>query len=840
MVNTAQSLAYPAKLATPRAALGAYLALLAVILFNVVASIYWIRHNIVPLGHDTAGHLERTLDIAHLLAHPSAQTLFQVITFHDLRPPIMYIFAQPFYWLFGYSAQDATFANVALLALILWLTFEFGQRWSNVVVGLFAALLAGLFPMLAAMSRLFYLDNLVAALVLLNLLALLRCEGFTRRKWSLVWGISLGLGMLAKWPYPIHILLPSLYVLWRVDFFQEQWQALRHWQVDWRKLGLALLIATGLVALWYLPNRAYVHQEKMILGDALVPIWLVLLIPLCYALLRPGSRLTNIWASGLLAMTIASLWYAPRIDFMNYLADAAFGSYGGNYQAADPLRLSNYTRYWDYLWVNHLGLLGTVVLVPLGLWPWLARACGWRTARLGSWLLWGSVLSTYLVLSFLSQDGERNLVPMLPIFALFLADGLRSYPRRFAVPLAVIWVLVLATQWTLYTFDSMETFYQHTATLWASGEFLARPASGITDPMNWIEPDVLQRIGNPKDEAASFGMLVDSPELHRGQFRYLINKDHLNIDLMALTENDSKGWSDLLANRWILVKDGDNSHVKEPGAQVVQRVLNGDPLFHLLYKEVKRYPLSTGETAYLYQRTEGPGHPYEYQVILIDTSKIAEIANHSWSKGATLYLSNADLATWVGIHDLKADHIVMPQMDPPALDQLLNNVKGTIIAVTRYDTAAVQAYLRATSYATAQETTSGEFTISIFGRPARPLQTLPIQSVWDEVKLTQLQALAPLNPGEVLPVELKVTGRVDNSLKLSARLVNGAGQVVAQNDQVLSDHIRFGLFLPPDAPPGPYTLAAVIYDPTNLAPLKDATGNDMATITPIDVQARTQ
>ena len=359
LIKTADNRAEPMLLVQPRTNFLTYLALAAIMFFSGAGSVYWIQHNVVPLGHDTAGHLERTLDIAHLLARPSWQTLFQVITFHDLRPPIMYILAQPFYWLFGYNAHSATFANVALLALILWLTFDFGRRWANARVGLFAALLTALFPMLAAMSRLFYLDNIVAALVLINLLALLRCENFARRGWSLLWGVSLGMGMLAKWPYPIHILLPTLFVLWRAHFFQAQWLALRKLQVDWRKLGLALLVAIILVAIWYLPNRTYAHKQKMILGDLLIPIWLVFLTPLLYTLLRPQSLLTNVWASVLLAGTIASLWYAPRIDFMNYLADAALGTYGGNYQAADPLRLYNYVRYWDYLRLNHLGLLAT-------------------------------------------------------------------------------------------------------------------------------------------------------------------------------------------------------------------------------------------------------------------------------------------------------------------------------------------------------------------------------------------------------------------------------------------------------------------------------------------------
>ncbi len=258
--------------------------------------------------------------------------------------------------------------------------------------------------------------------------------------------------------------------------------ALRKFQVDGRTLAVAALGAAAAVALWYLPNRAYVQAEAMLLGDGLALIWWAVLTALLYALLRPRSVLSNIWSGALLALLLASLWYAPRIDFMGYLADAAFGSYGGNYQSADPLRLYNYVRYWDYLRVNHLGWLATLLLLPIGLWPWIRRSRGWRNARPGSWLLWGSVLSTYLVLSFLSQDGERNLVPMLPILALFLADGLRDYPRRLAIGVGVAWVLVLALQWTLFTFDNLGPFYQRTAILWASGEFLERPASGITTP----------------------------------------------------------------------------------------------------------------------------------------------------------------------------------------------------------------------------------------------------------------------------------------------------------------------------------------------------------------------
>ncbi len=149
----------------------------------------------------------------------------------------------------------------------------------------------------------------------------------------------------------------------------------------------------------------------------------------------------------------------------------------------------------------------------------------------------------------------------------------------------------------------------------------------------------------------------------------------------------------------------------------------------------------------------------------------------------------------------------------------------------------MQGYLHSTSYY-AQELNSGEFTLSIFGRPPRPLRQLPVQATWEGIEITTLQALSPLYPGEVLAVAMQAAGRIDGSLKLSARLVNPAGEVIAQNDKVLSERISLGLFLPPDAVPGAYTLAAIVYDPNTLAAVKDRSGNELATIARLEVQVR--
>jgi hypothetical protein len=839
-----------------------YLLLTLIIALLVAGSLSWVRQNITLVGRDAAGHLERSVVAADALATPGVRGFFTALTLtDDYRPPLLYLLSVPFYRIFGPGMDSAQFLNVALLAVLLALTFPLARPLLGDGWALVAVLLTGLLPMIASMSRLYYMENLLTALLLLTILALLRSQGFHQRGWSLLWGISLGLALLTKWTAPIYLALPVLYVLWRAGWNLPVgtpqavglvvWpraptaiaSMLRRSLTHWRRWGMALLIALVLVALWWWPNRAL--ADEFLLGPWLPLLWFVLWSVTIYSLLLPPAPWTNLVSATLLAASIASLWYFPQIDFTSRLSDVAFGTDRGTQAALDLTRLSNYTRYFGYWFSHHMGLLATLIIVPAALGGWLLR---WRLGAQASaqttisaappviapatvyWLL---LLSGYLCLALIAQANPRNLNVLLPFIAILLVAGVRTYPRPVAVGLAALWIGVLGLQWSIYTFDRFAPLYDRTPALWVHGDYLAWPATGSSDPGFWIQPDVLATIGNPPDEPASFGMLSDAWELHRGSFRYLISAEHRNIDLMALTESDSRGWSDLLANQWVLVKTGDNSTVKPAGQQVIARVLGGDPLFHLLYAEVKRYALPNGEEAILYHRAAGPAHPYEYPVVLIETQPLAETLNRFWRTGATLYVGNPDTATWVGIHDLKADRIVMPAAGD-SVASVLAGVHGTIFALTRYDTAEVQDWLFANGYA-AVEVGDHEFHLTIVGRPDQPLASLPPQSRWTDVEITDVRSLATTHAGAVLPVELSATGLVDGTRKLSLRLVDAGGTVVAQQDRTVEPAFRYGLLIPPDAPPGEYSLAGILYDPATVEPIPDTTGNELATLATITV-----
>lgn len=827
-LTTPISHARPRPVALSREALLTYGGLTLIVLLNVWGNLYWILRNVSPYGRDAGGHLTRALQYAEVLETLSWQSLFEAVTFHGFRPPALYLAAQVPYRLFGHSMDAAQTTNVFFLVVILLLTFSFARHLAGERVALLATAITGLFPMMAAMSRMFYLDLFVTAMVMLILFALLRSENFARRRWAVVWGLAVGLGMLVKWSLPAHILLPILFMMVRADLVRAQLAALRRPSVDVRALGLALVGAVALAGVWYLPNRA--HALTLPLGDALFGVWVALLLPALYALARPSRPLTNFWAGVFLGAALASLWYVARIDFLDQLVNTAIGDYDGRYEGSfNPWQLNNYVRYPRYLVTHHLGILGALVLLPVGLWPWLRRWRGWRSARLGALLLWMSVLSTYLFLAFTWEDGKRNLVPLLPMLAIFLADSLVRFPRRVAWGVGAAWLLALALHWSVFTFDALDGFYHRTEALWADAEFLQRPASGATDPGFWLAPDVLTTMRASHDpqhgEQTIFGMLINAPEIHRGPYHYLIRTEYPELDLRALTERAPEMWIQTVQSEWVLSKTGDNHELDPAGLRALSEVYDKpEGLFPFLFDPVRVYPLPNGESATLWRREIGPRYlpqPKPTLQPLADTLTV-------WLTDQPLLLDEPEQALDLGLLDLTPTHVqplAGARPTAPTLFVLLRGEAGD---------PETLAWLAEEHYPAYDQWFDTE-QLSIWGKASSPLRPVATPSRFEGISLTSLATVSDVPTGHVIPLEMKWEVDPARPLKASVRLLDGAGQPVAQLDRDLTPTMRLGLFVPPSTAPGSYTLALSLYDPTTLEPLSDATGVTLVTLGEVTV-----
>lgn len=814
---------------TEQPGLGIMLAL--IILINVAGGLYWLNRNIVLVGNDASGYLDTTLEYARFFTHISPQTLFEAFTYPEYRTSGLFVAVLPFYALFGSGMDSAQLVNIVGLALLIWACFELGRYAAGPAVGLVTALLIGLFPMVMAMARLFYAELLVAAMVALNLLALLRSDGFRSRRWSSAWGVSLGVGLLVKWALPIYILLPTLWIIWKCGLVQANVERLKTFRLDWRAATIAVLLSLGFSLLWFLPNRTALRGY--LLGDFHFVAWFVLGGLWLYALLNGCGRVANWWAAVWTAATIASLWYFPHIDFLSQLASAeqTRGDAG-----ATPLSLYNYTRYFTFFYEYHLGSLATWIIVPTALFPWIRGLLMRKPVRANSAVFWLSLLSTYGILLLLSQNSPRFLVPAMPAVAVLAAVSLWQYGRVMRIALGAAWVVILALQWSFFTFDALAPVYARTEPFWTVRGYAVPPRSQETDLGYWIGPKVLDQMAAIESpEVQRLGMLANSPQLHRGILKYIISSEGRSEEVQTLTESDSPGWRGLLGSQWVLLTDGDNRNVDPPGRALIDRIVAGDPFFDALYREVTRYVLPNGEIAYLYHRTVGPGRPLDLPLTLEQTRVVADFVAQAQSEHASTIYVDPNLAVWVGIHDPARERVTVLQGDDALDESVMETLSGMLIVVWDYESTNLSAWMNEHAYR-AVEVGDDFASAAIYGRPEMPPQPVSAVAEWPGVVLMALRTEVTIKPGQVLPVEVEFALDGQQPLKLSLRLLDPGGAVVASHDRPLAADDRLGLFVPPGTAPGDYKLSALLYNPDTQEVQSTLDGGDAAQLIMIHVE----
>lgn len=847
-----------------------YAVLGLIILASLLGNLYWLQQNVVQLGHDASAHLSRTLKMAAAMSPLSLANFLRGLTITDFRPPGLYLAAQPFYWLFGRSIDSAQLANVTILVLILICTYMLARsilaapaaqdtlglsRRGADALALLATAVTAMLPMLLAMTRLFYTETLVTLCIVAGVYFLLKSEGFTRRIWCVALGVVLGVGLLAKWTLPVYAAVPLLLVAWqsplRQAFAQRSlWSQLRPgwegkgrppfpWRTVGRRAAFAALAAGAVALLLYWPQQDLWAQT--LLGGWLLPAWFVIWFALFALLLSPSTSLLNLLLALAVAAAIAGLWYLPRAGFAVELSDVAFGTGGGDFEAADWSSFNQYFRYFRLFFQHHLGLAIGLLILPAGLLPWLWRGRTRLHALPGTLLLWVTTLSPFLLLIATSQTNSRNLVPVLPLFAILVSIGLLAYPVPWRFGWATTWLVALLTFWALATFDGLSALRTQTNVLWPGQSYSVAPASGTTDPSYWIVPDVLDQVSASVsatgEMTTTLGVMLDLAPLHSGSFDYDIIHDARPVDLITLSSPEVRGIDDVLTNQWLLFMDGDNRELNNLQRSIVEQMLAHKPWFASLYDLAQSYQFPSGETAYLYRRNAGPANPYQFSTIVgTDLPPVADAIRSWWSPSATLAYATPETAVWLGTQALPPDErALIPAGGADLQAGDLNGVQRTLIVASRYRTSDFQAWLDK-QFRYIAEVRSGEFAASLYGRVDHALVPVTGDAAWPALRVTSLATWPEVKPGDPLPIEAVLDGQLDGTWKVSARLVDESGTMLWQQDtSATEDTLSLTLFVPPSTPPGEYTLHFVVYNAATQEVAADVTGRPTTPVATIKV-----
>lgn len=228
---------------------GKYLiALLLLVLFHAVANYAILSRDNTPLLWDGGEYFCKSLKYFNVFRDmgPGFFSRFNEVSHY--RPPLFMLTSLPLYALFGRSTDVAAMTNILYLAILVFSVYGIGSLMQGRDAGLAGAFLVSFFPIMFGMSRSYWLDFPLVAMVSLGMYLLLRSDGFQDGKYSVLFGISFGLGMLTKWIHFVFLAGPVLYFLassMRNDERRPRFL---------RNAAIAFLAAAAVASFWYVPN----------------------------------------------------------------------------------------------------------------------------------------------------------------------------------------------------------------------------------------------------------------------------------------------------------------------------------------------------------------------------------------------------------------------------------------------------------------------------------------------------------------------------------------------------------------------------------------------------------
>jgi 4-amino-4-deoxy-L-arabinose transferase-like glycosyltransferase len=230
-------------------------------LFHVVNNGLWQSTNVTILGWDRAAHLLRSLAYYQALRPFSLDSISQIITYHNFYPPLFHLSVALFYSLFGISADVAAAANAVYMAVLLFAVYGIGKRMFSAKVGLLSALLVSMLPIVFCLSRYTYVEYALMSMVALSVYLLIRTDDFQNRTYSVLFGLSVGLGMLTKWVFIAFLAGPLVYVLIKAFLRQGlQWKLGRA-KVNWRLLFISAAIGSLVCYLVYSKQQLRLRRK---------------------------------------------------------------------------------------------------------------------------------------------------------------------------------------------------------------------------------------------------------------------------------------------------------------------------------------------------------------------------------------------------------------------------------------------------------------------------------------------------------------------------------------------------------------------------------------------------
>lgn len=196
-----------------------YILLLAVISVGFMASVvrYALRSYKIP-EWDEQHYMRMATEFYRLVQNPNSETLSQmlsVVPFRQIGYPLLIL---PFLMIFGLSNSYfwGIFTNGLLYIATIFGIYFISRQYLSMLSSFMAAIIFAFYGWALWHVHLTYSETAVSAFAVWTIFFLIKSNLFQNKKYSILFGICLGLGLLVKWIVLIYVAGPLLYVFYQI------------------------------------------------------------------------------------------------------------------------------------------------------------------------------------------------------------------------------------------------------------------------------------------------------------------------------------------------------------------------------------------------------------------------------------------------------------------------------------------------------------------------------------------------------------------------------------------------------------------------------------------------
>ena len=230
--------------------------LLSIIIFYVVNNYIWLRlSSPFPTFFYYAFDFNRVIELYNQLVYLKTPAVKVIETLFNVHDAYLYsLSAALIAVIFGKNLLAIIlFNNLPYFAIAIFSIYMIGRKITDNSTGLWAAVIFSLYPAVYGTSRLYVLEFAVMGMAALCILCLLNTEEFANRKYSLLFGLFFGWGMLIKYSLAAFIIGPLVYVLYKTIIAPVGKASDKNRMLSYRifNIALAVLVATAIMGIKY-------------------------------------------------------------------------------------------------------------------------------------------------------------------------------------------------------------------------------------------------------------------------------------------------------------------------------------------------------------------------------------------------------------------------------------------------------------------------------------------------------------------------------------------------------------------------------------------------------------